>query len=153
MLKEVTLKISSSSTQREFLSKEIEVVLNSYNNLIEETRRLERYSILVTGVTWAWCASNATNYAFNLLIWFPAVACNLFGLRAAAIHWQSRAARAYLALVEREFGLQGDLGWASAQIRHSKGFAAFAAATAYVFWTVVGIGTLVVPYMYLRHMH
>ena len=141
------------SAQQEFLAKEIEIVRTSYSALIEETRRLERYSIFVTGLTWGWCASNTTNYAFNLLIWFPAVACNLFGLRAGAIHWQSLAARAYLELVEREFDLQNGLGWASTQIRQSKGVAALSAATAYLFWAVVGIGTIVVPYMYLPNAH
>jgi hypothetical protein len=140
-----------TSSDREFLVDEVEQVRKDYQSLIEETRRLERYAIVVVGATWSWCASNTDNFAFSLLVWFPAAAVTLFGLRAAAIHVQARAARHYLVKVEHALGLPNELGWGADQNRQSGGIPAVVAITAYAFWAVVSIGTVVVPL--IMHAH
>ena len=136
---------------RDFLMKEVEHLRKNYDEFIEETRRLERYAIVVTGATWSWCAANTHNYAFGLLVWFPAFACALFGLRAAAIHYQSRAVRQYIANVEATFQLPAQLGWAGVQIQHSTGVPALVAVTAYIFWATVSLGTIAIPLIFRAH--
>jgi len=136
---------------REFLLKELEQVRKDYEGFIEETRRLERYAIVVIGATWSWCASHEDSFAFSLLVWFPAVACALFGSRAAAIHIQARAARRYIAKVERALELPIELGWAADQMQQSTGIPAVVAITAYVFWFVVSVGTIAVPLIFRAH--
>jgi hypothetical protein len=112
---------------------------------------LERYAVVIIGVTWSWCASNANSFAFELLVWIPAVACALFGIRAGAIHVQARAARRYIANVERALELPIQLGWGRDQMKQSKGIPAFVAITAYLFWLVVTVGTVAIPLIVRAH--
>ena len=140
-----------TSSDREFLVDEVKQVREDYQSFIEETRRLERYAIVVVGATWSWCASNTGSFEFSLLVWFPAAAVTLFGLRAAAIHVQARAARHYLVKVEHALGVPKTLGWGADQNRQSGGIPAVVAITAYLFWVVVSIGTVVVPLMLHAH--
>jgi hypothetical protein len=140
-----------TAADREFLLKELDQVRKDYEGFIEETRRLERYAIVIIGVTWSWCASNVQNFAFDLLVWFPAAACTLFGSRAGAIHVQARAARRYIAKVERALGLPIQLGWGGDQMQQSRGIPAVVAITAYAFWFVVSVGTIGVPLILRAH--
>jgi hypothetical protein len=103
------------------------------------------------GVTWSWCASNVHSFAFNLLVWFPAAACALFGFRAGAIHVQARAARRYIAKVERALELPIQLGWGADKMQQSRGIPAIVAITAYAFWFVVSVGTIAVPLVLRDH--
>lgn len=138
-------------SSREVLGKEIEHLRTAHDIYIEETRKLERYAILVSGLTWSWCVANADNYAFNFLIWFPTIACNLFGMRAWGIHQQSKEVREYIASRERELGLGENGGWASLQIQQSKGKDSKSAKTAKLFWAIVCLGTFAMPCLYLHH--
>jgi hypothetical protein len=139
--------------ERDFLLAEVEQVRKTYEEFIEETRRLERYAILVAGTTWGWCASHVDSYAFSLFIWFPAVACGLFGLRAFGIHTQSLAARRYIAKIESVFVLSGHTGWAKFQIAQSKGLPAVVALTAYIFWIILTLVTIGIPLIFHARMH
>lgn len=143
---------NQAQLEKEFLLKEVEQVRKNYDEFIEETRRLERYAIFVTGVIWSWCASHTDSFAFSLLIWFPSFACALFGLRAAGVHFQARAARQYIANVETIFNLTNQLGWANTQLKNSTGVPAIVAVTAYVFWAIIGIGTTAIPLIYRSHI-
>jgi hypothetical protein len=140
-----------TAENREFLLNELDQVRKDYEGFIEETRRLERYAIVIIGVTWSWCASNADSFAFHLLIWFPAAACALFGIRAGAIHVQARAARRYIANVERALELPIQLGWGNDQMKQSRGIPALVAITAYLFWFVVSVGTVAIPLILRSH--
>ncbi len=120
-------------SRKEFLMKEVEQVRKCYDALIEETRKLEKYAILVTGVTWSWCISHPQDLGINLLIWFPSIVVGLFGIRAAGVHHQARAARKYILKVEQMFALPDNMGWANEQIKNSKGFKSIVAVTAYFF--------------------
>jgi hypothetical protein len=140
-----------TAADRDFLLKELDQVRKDYEGCVEETRRLERYAIVITGVTWSWCASNVHSFAFNLLVWFPAVACALFGSRAGAIHVQARAARRYIAKVEHALELPSHLGWGADQMQQSRGVPAIVAITAYVFWLVVSVGTIAIPLAFRAH--
>jgi hypothetical protein len=140
-----------TAADRDFLLKELEQVRKDYEGFIGETRRLERYAIVVIGVTWSWCASNVHSFAFSLLVWFPAAACALFGFRAAAIHVQARAARRYIAKVERALELPIQLGWGADQMQQSRGIPAIVAITAYAFWFVVSVGTIAIPLVLRAH--
>lgn len=140
-----------SDQNKEFLVKELNQVRKDYDGYVEETRRLERYAILVTGITWSWCASHTDNFAFSLLTWFPAVACALFGLRAAAIHIQARAARQFSVKIESALQLPNHLSWARNQQQQSKGAPSLVAITAYLFWFIVSFGTIVVPLIFSHY--
>jgi hypothetical protein len=139
--------------ERDFLLKEVEQVRKAYGEFIDQTRDLERYAILVTGTTWAWCASHADSYAFSLFVWFPALACGLFGLRAFGIHLRLMAARRYIAAIETVFLQSGPPGWARTQLAQDGGKPGVVAVTAYVFWAVLTVVTLGTPLFFRAHMH
>ena len=135
-----------------FLVEEFKHIQTSYHNLVEEAWQLERYAILVTGATWGWCATNTKSPGFALLVWFPSVACFLFGMRAAGIHFQLKATRRCMADIEKSFNLPQSISWASEQIRQSKGIPSFVAISAYLFWLVLGFGTIIVPIYFNSHL-
>jgi hypothetical protein len=66
----------------EYIIKESEHVRKVYDDRINQTRTLERYSLLATGAIWSWCATNLASTAVQILIWLPAVITFLFGVRA-----------------------------------------------------------------------
>jgi hypothetical protein len=146
-----TMNTPLADHQREFLTAELEQVRKDYDGYVEGTRKLERYAILVTGAIWSWCASHDENVAFRLMAWFPFVACALFGLRAAAIHFQARAARQFSVRIEQALGLPGDWSWSRDQQLQSRGVPSLVAATAYVFWFIVSTGTLLVPIIFSHY--
>lgn len=141
------------SAEREYLLAEVADVRKSYDAFIEETRRLERYAILVAGTTWGWCAAHFDSDAFRLFVWFPAIACALFGIRALGIHMQSLEARRYIARIESVFLLPPSTGWAQSQISHSRRLPAVVALTAYLFWVALTVVTIAIPLIFRARMH
>lgn len=138
----------SNSKIQELLLREVEHVRNEYDEAIRQTRLLERYAVLVTGLIWSWCVTNPGQAGVDVLIWFPAILTAVFGIRAWSLHCRALAARRYIAEVEPTFSPPKDLGWAQKQINRKFGTHGLVACTAYLFWGVVQVGTIVVPIMY-----
>ncbi len=55
----------------EFLMKEAEYIRKAYDERVSQTRALERYALLSTGIVWSWCATNFEFPAVKILVWMP----------------------------------------------------------------------------------
>jgi len=126
----------------DYVIKESEYVRKVYDERISQTRALERYSLLSTGVIWSWCATNYTLPTVQILIWMPALITFLFGIRAWGNAKAMYKTREYLAKIESVILLPEDVGWG----RHlKKNEEPRLAITAYIFWAILQFFTLFIP--------
>ena len=95
----------------QYLLKEAEFLRNVYNDRAKETRLLERYSLIATGLIWSWCAANLEAPAFKIMLWMPTILTFLFGIRTYLIYRFIVATRDHLASLESKLGLPNDFGW------------------------------------------
>lgn len=128
----------------QYLLKEAEFLRNVYNERAKETRLLERYSLIATGVIWSWCAANLEAPALKLLLWVPAIISSLFGIRAYSIYRIMVATRDYLASLESKLGLPNDFGWGH-QLKQQEQGQMF---TALMFWFILQVFTLGLAALY-----
>lgn len=127
---------------QEYLIKESEHVRKVYDDRVSQTRSLERFSLLATGVIWSWCATNYELATVKILIWMPALITFLFGLRAWGISKVTYSTRDYLVKIEGKINLPADIGWG----RHLKATEEpRIIITAYIFWAVLQILTIFIP--------
>lgn len=125
--------------------KEIEYLRNGIDEAIKETRSLERYSLLVTGAIWSWCAAAQGSAGLKIIIWFPFFLTALFGVRAWGIAKEISTIDLYLGRVEGSFNLPAGFGW---ERRQAENRSPFEVKTVYVFWGVLQTATLVVAVLY-----
>ena len=126
----------------EFLMKEAEYIRKAYDERVSQTRTLERYALLSTGIIWSWCATNFEFPAVKILVWMPALITFLFGIRAWGNARAMNSAREYLVELENKLSLPENMGWARYLTRNEEPRLAF---TAYIFWAVLQFFTLFVP--------
>ena len=129
----------------QYLLKEAEFLRNVYNERAKETRLLERYSLIATGVILSWCAANLDAQALKLLLWVPAIITCLFGIRAYSIYRIMVVTRDYLASLESKLGLPNDFGWGH-QLKQQELGQVF---TALMFWFILQVFTLGVAVWYM----
>jgi hypothetical protein len=126
----------------EYLSKESEHVRKAYDDRVSQTRLLEQYSLLSTGLIWSWCATNYELPTVQILIWMPSIITLLFGVRA----WGNANAmyrnRDYLVQIENRLALPEDIGWGRYLKNNQE---RRLAATAYAFWTILQVLTIIIP--------
>lgn len=132
----------------QYLLGELEYVRKNYDAAIEKIRQLERYVVVITGLTWGWCATNIGRPGFVILIWFPAFACLLFGLRAVGIHYRTVLIRRYLVKLETKINVPDELGWGRELSTFNHGMPLLITITSYLFWGMLQIGTVIVPILY-----
>ncbi len=126
----------------EYIIKESEHVRKAYDDRVSQTRALERYSLLSTGIIWSWCATNYDLPTVKILIWMPALITFLFGIRAWGNAKAMYSTRDYLAKIESTILLPEDVGWG----RHLKNKEEpRLAITAYIFWGILQFFTLFIP--------
>ena len=61
----------------DYMVRESEHVRKVYDDRINQTRALEKYSLLATGAIWSWCATNLDSPAVHILIWNPSYLISL----------------------------------------------------------------------------
>ena len=138
---------SEQNTITEFLLKEVEHVRNAYDGRVSQTRALERYSLSLTGIIWAWCSTNLEIPAVRILVWMPALITFLFGIRAWGNARAMNRTRGYLVKLETTLSLPEDMGWG----RHlSENEEPRLAITSYIFWSVLQFFTFFVPIFLIR---
>jgi len=126
----------------DYIVKESEHVRKVYDDRINQTRTLERYSLLATGAIWSWCATNLDSPAVQILIWLPAVITFLFGVRAWGNAKAIYMTREYLAKIENSISLPENIGWG----RHLRdNDEPRLALTAYLFWCILQLLTILIP--------
>ena len=130
-----------------YLLEESKFIRSSYDSSIEETRKLERYALTLTGLTWGWYIANYGEPGYNLLIWFPCFVCFTFGIRSAAIHYRSVLLLRYLEIIESNYDLPDNTGFGGFHLGLSQGPPVMIAVSAYVFWIVLQIVTILVPFL------
>jgi hypothetical protein len=135
----------TDGTHIEYVLNECAHVRKSYDDRVNQTRALERYSIIATGGIWSWCATNPGSPEVALLKWMPAIITFLFGIRAWGNAKAIAATRNYLALVEQHLALPGNIGWGRYLEKHQEPRLAM---TAYLFWAILQILTILVPILY-----
>jgi hypothetical protein len=129
----------------EITIKEMEYVRNAYDERVNQTRVLERYSLLATGAIWSWCATNVEAPEIALLKWMPAIITFLFGMRAWGNAKAIVSAKDYLTKLEKYLELPEEIGWG----RHlSKNQEPRLVITAYLFWGILQSLTILVPAFY-----
>lgn len=129
----------------EYLTTEAEHVRKAYAERVQQTRVLERYSLLATGGIWSWCVMHPEIPGVSILLWMPAVITFLFGIRAWGNAKAIYATRMYLSEVEEYLGLPEEFGWG----RHlKKNQEPRLALTAYLFWSILQLLTIFVPIFY-----
>lgn len=129
----------------EFTMKEIEYVRNAYEERINQTRTLERYSLLATGGIWSWCATNIESPEVALLKWMPAIITFLFGMRAWGSAKAIYATKDYLLRLETYLALPEEIGWGKYLTKNQEPRFAI---TAYIFWGVLQTLTILIPVLY-----
>ena len=85
----------------EYLLKEAEHIRKAYDDRVSQTRALERYSLFLTGIIWAWCSTNFEFPAIRILVWMPSLITFLFGIRAWGNSIAMNRTRDYLAKLEK----------------------------------------------------
>ena len=126
----------------EYLVKEAEYVRKAYDERVSQTRALERYALLATGLIWSWCATNYALPPVRILIWMPALITFLFGIRAWGYAKSMYTTRDYLIKIERMIALPDDIGWGRhLETREEPRLA----MTAYLFWAVLQLMTIFIP--------
>ena len=126
----------------DYMVRESEHVRKVYDDRINQTRALEKYSLLATGAIWSWCATNLDSPAVHILIWLPAVITFLFGVRAWGNAKAIYMTREYLAKIEDSISLPKDVGWG----RHLRdNDEPRLALTAYFFWGILQLLTFLIP--------
>jgi hypothetical protein len=133
----------------EYLVKESEHVRKVYDDRINQTRTLERYSLLATGAIWSWCATNLDSPAVQILIWLPAVITFLFGVRAWGNAKAIYMTRDYLIKIENRISLPENIGWGK-HLRDND--EPRLALTAYLFWGILQIITILIPLFIYQRM-
>lgn len=131
--------------QQDFFMKEIEYLRNGIDDAIKETRSIERYSLLATGVIWSWCATAQGNAGLKIIVWIPCVITLLLGIRSLGISKEISTIDRYLERVEGMVGLPGGFGWERNQAEKRS---PFEVKTAYLFWSVLQVGTIVIALLY-----
>jgi hypothetical protein len=128
----------------EWLKKEIE-------SAVEETRALERYSLVGTALVWAFLVKDVCQCPPIVFWWIPFVLSLLAGLRALALYLGIDPRASYLKQIEAR-GLQsGGLGgweeyWQSAKRRRWVG------KTALLFWVLLILGTGLIPFWIIAEL-
>ena len=135
------------AVQNHFVMKEIEHLRKLSDNALNETRTLERFALVLTGVIWSWCATNFGLTKTVILIWFPALATFLFGIRAFGMYRYSLGIKKYILDAERHYQLPEHFGWEKIEGRFGPELRVI---TSYMFWVVLQATTIVVPT--LHHM-
>jgi len=132
----------------DYVIKESEYVRKVYDERVSQTRALERYSLLSTGIIWSWCATNYTLPTVQILIWMPALITFLFGIRAWGNAKAMYNTREYLTKIESVILLPEDVGWG----RHlKKNEEPRLAITAHIFWAILQFFTLFIP-LFIKHI-
>lgn len=145
MAKEQHLEILKDGAHIDYVLKECDHIRKSYDDRVDQTRMLERYSLLATGGIWSWCATHPEFPEVALLKWMPAIITFLFGIRAWGNAKAISATRNYLARIERHLALPEDLGWGRYLEKHQEPRLAM---TAYLFWAILQLLTILVPVLY-----
>jgi hypothetical protein len=128
----------------EWLKKEIE-------SAVQETRALERYTLVGTAVVWAFLVKEAYPRAPDVFWWIPFVLSILAGLRVLALYVGIAPRASYLKKIE-EMGLHsgGPAGWE----RHweaatSRGWDSW---TAVLFWVLLILATGLIPFRVIAQL-
>lgn len=129
----------------EYILKESEHVRKIYDARVVQTRILERYALIATGGIWSWCATHVDSPEVRLLKWMPAIITFLFGIRAWGNSKAIQAARDYLENIENYISLPENLGWGK-YIKNNQ--EPRLALTAYLFWAILQILTVLIPIFY-----
>lgn len=129
----------------EITIKEMEYVRNVCDERINQTRILERYSLLATGGIWSWCATNVEAPEVTLLKWMPAIITFLFGMRAWGYAKAIISAKDYLSILEKSMALPDEIGWEKYLTQNQEPRLAI---TAYLFWGILQSLTILVPPFY-----
>jgi len=129
----------------EYIIKETEHVRKAYDDRIDQTRMLERYSLIATGGIWSWCATNAQSPEVALLKWMPAIITFLFGIRAWGNAKAIDATRDYLYKIENYISLPEEIGWGKYLKNNQEPRLAM---TAYLFWGILQLLTILIPIFY-----
>jgi|GEM_PF-1581291 len=131
-----------SPEQTKYLSDEMDYLRSAYMEAVRETRVLERYALVATGVIWSWLAVNDAQGVMGYIVWFPAIITWLLGLRSWGIFKLLLSLRRYFALVEQSAELPGKLGWEKHKVDDRE---RFEVKTVWLFWFVLQTLTLVIP--------
>ncbi len=139
--------VDKTTIERDFFVKEIEYLRNGIDESIRETRSLERYSLLVTGAIWSWCAAAQGSPGLNVIVWLPSFLVGLFGIRAWGIAKEIKTIDKYLDRVEGILGLPEGLGW---ERRQAEQRSPFEVKSVYLFWAILQTATVVIALLYNR---
>ena len=130
---------------KNYLLKESEGLRKNYFDYAKDIAVLERYSLVITGAVWSWCAANIQSPGFSLLLWVPFILQILFGFRAWGIYRNMATIREYLIEIEKAVHLPDDLGWGRYQTLHESKLRVF---TGFAFWIVLHAATATIAVSY-----
>ena len=129
----------------EFIISECEHIRQAYDDRVNQTRLLERYALLATGLIWSWCATHMDSPAIQFLKWMPMVITFLLGLRAWGNAKAIFTTRDYLVRIEKQIDLPEGFGWGN-YLKHNQESRLM--LSAYLFWAILQALTIIIPIVY-----
>jgi hypothetical protein len=113
---------------------------------VEETRTLERNSLIGTGAVWTWLATHEVlSPAAEVIWWLPVLFAAMGWLRARAVLRSIERTAAYIRVVESALcDASGPCGW---ETHLSKNRRPLVSTTIHLFWGALLLLTIVVPFL------
>ena len=99
-------------------------------------------TLVAVGTIWSWVASHTPE--FNVLMWLPGLLVAFLAFRAVALTIYIDFTAGYLADVEKTFALTSNLGFE----QQFKNKATLKRMSAYVFWILLFLVTIIIPCAY-----
>ncbi len=117
-----------------FLLKEYESLRAEMEGKIEELRNVFKYTIIFSGIVWAWILSHTVSKNFNFLKWVPFFIALLFYFQYLSQIHDLFVLGKYLKKIEDYFDLPQGLGWEHRKNKLSKAKIIF---TSSFIWIVI----------------
>ncbi len=138
---------SDFSERREFLTDEIRFLRDQLRGVLAETRFLERYAVVLTGIAWTWLLTNGDVDLPRISWWIPFFLTLVILTREVALYLEIRKLARYIRTKEGLFlGEEG--GWETEVWRSGMKIGGFRAPwPAVLFWLFMIGGTALGPFL------